>query len=67
MGGWVGGKKEENEAVRMSYCGGGMGGWVVGWEDFLLAFFAARVFEEGEEELGEEERAKVVREHGLFH
>ena len=24
---------EENEAVRMSYCGEGMGGWVGGWEE----------------------------------
>ena len=27
-GGWVGEWVEENEAVRMSYCGFGMGGWV---------------------------------------
>ena len=40
VGGWVGEwlsyvytarKVEENEAVRMSYCGLGMGGWVGGW------------------------------------
>ena len=32
VGGWVvDGKVEENEAVRMSYCGLGMGGWVGGW------------------------------------
>ncbi len=29
VGGWVGGWIEENEAVRMSYCGLCMGGWVV--------------------------------------
>ena len=28
LGGWV---EEENEAVRMSYCGWGLGGWVGGW------------------------------------
>ena len=29
-GGWVG-WEEEKEAVGMSYCGFGMGGWVGGW------------------------------------
>ena len=43
MGGWVvefllslwmgDGKVEEEQAVRMSYCGVGMGGWVGGWAD----------------------------------
>ena len=28
MGGWV----EEEEAVGMSYCGLGLGGWVGGWD-----------------------------------
>ena len=30
-GGWGGGKVEEEEAVRMSYCGLGTGGWAGGW------------------------------------
>ena len=34
MGGWVGDRKvEEDEAVRMSYCEIGVGGWVDGWEE----------------------------------
>ena len=36
LGGWVGwwvgdGKVEEKEALRMSYCKQGVGGWVGGW------------------------------------
>ena len=31
MGGWVDRKREENEGVRMSYCGSCMVGWVGGW------------------------------------
>ena len=31
VGGWVGGWIEEEQAVRMSYCGLGLGGWVGGW------------------------------------
>ena len=52
--GWVGGcvgygKVEEKEAVRMSYCGLGLGGWVGGWVGEWVTYLVEHVGREGGE------------------
>ena len=67
LGGWVGEfvfllcmgarEVEENEAVRMSYCKGGLGGWV-GWEGGWERTYV----EQRERNLGRQQQRRPRRE-----